>query len=1159
MGIMAYKFQPLHSTFVELLRWRALHHPQKIASTFLLDGETQAVHMTYAELDEQARRTAVLLQERLVPGDRVLLLYPSGLEYISALFGCWYAGVVAVPAYPSRPNQNLARIETILRDADAHAALTTSAMFADLQRKFTSESLVQKLQWILPEQERKGIAEQWREYTPAIEALALLQYTSGSTGTAKGVMIDHDNLVQNAILTKKGMELDSSIRCVSWLPAYHDMGLMGAILEPLYLGGLSILMAPASFLQQPMRWLQAISRFRANTSGGPNFAFDLCMRKVTPEVMETLDLSCWELAFTGSEPIHAKTLKRFYHTFALCGLREEALYPCYGMAEATLFLSGGLREEVPQISRFVPETLEQDYPRLADEGDRTAHPLVSCGRPQPEQRFRIVDPVSQTVCTSNQVGEIWVASPNIAKGYWRNPQETEETFQAFLTENHEGPFLRTGDLGFFSEGELFVTGRLKDLIILHGRNIYPQDVEAIVSNCHPALRPGCCAAFSLVQDTSEGLAVVQEVSRHYQKWDIQEIIQAIRQALAQELETEVVTIELLRMGGILKTTSGKIRRNACRQGFLEGTLPVVERWTLNQTTVPRPVSAVADRHNATARKTEERKEAISEWLKARIAEHAHLDSQRIQADAPFISFGLGSVDAIGLSGELEQWLGVAVSPTLIYDYPSIDALANYLVAVPSSGSRKDINSRRLPAGKVSTPNPHDSGVNGLVGNVVNKTRQQDELSTESDAIAIIGMGCRFPGAEDLAAFWHLLSIGGDAISDVPAERQSNAELYVPEVGTPNKGNTRWGGFLAQVDAFDARFFGISPREAEQLDPQQRLLLEVAWEVFEQAGINPNKLAGSATGVFVGISGYDYALLVASDAQPMDAYAGTGNAHSAAANRLSYTFDFRGPSIAVDTACSSSLVAVHQACQSLRLGECSLALVGGVNVLLAPEPTIAFSQAHMIAPDGRCKTFDAAADGYVRSEGCGLVLLKPLSQALHDGDRVLAVLRGSAVNQDGASNGLTAPNGLAQEAVLRQALATAHVHPAQVSYVETHGTGTMLGDPIEVQALKTVLMQDRSTDQPCVLGAVKSNIGHLEAAAGIAGLIKTVLCLGHQEIPPNLHFRHLNPYIHLSGTPFLIPTQKYPWPSSSVPRFAGVSSFGFGGTNAHVVLEEAPRQ
>jgi acyl transferase domain-containing protein len=425
--------------------------------------------------------------------------------------------------------------------------------------------------------------------------------------------------------------------------------------------------------------------------------------------------------------------------------------------------------------------------------------------------------------------------------------------------------------------------------------------------------------------------------------------------------------------------------------------------------------------------------------------------------------------------------------------------------------------------------------------------------TEIESIAIIGIGCRFPGgASSPAAFWKLLKEGIDTITEVPAERWDADAFYDPNLDSSEKMNTRWGGFLEDIDKFDSLFFRISSGEASAIDPQQRLLLEVSWEALENAGVKPDQLAGSQTGVFIGIWLYDYYKLLIN----APSRAGTGIANSIAANRLSYVLDLRGPSLSVDTACSSSLVAVHTACQSLLTRDSNLALAGGVNVILSPDWTIALSQAGMMASDGRCKTFDATADGYVRGEGCGIVVLKRLADAKVDGDTILAVIRGSAVNQDGRSNGITAPNGLAQQAVIRQALTRANVSPNQIDYVEVHGTGTPLGDRTEVQSLVAVLGAGRAPDQPCFFGSVKANIGHLEAAAGIAGLIKATLCLQHGEIPPQLHLKELNPHLGLEKTPFVIPTPEHPWRSPVRPRFAGVNSFGYGGTNAHLVLEAA---
>lgn len=427
-------------------------------------------------------------------------------------------------------------------------------------------------------------------------------------------------------------------------------------------------------------------------------------------------------------------------------------------------------------------------------------------------------------------------------------------------------------------------------------------------------------------------------------------------------------------------------------------------------------------------------------------------------------------------------------------------------------------------------------------------------------IAVIGLGCRFPGSHNPQEFWQNLVNGVDAIRQVPAERWDIDAFYDSQPGAPGKMITRWGGFIDRVDQFDAQFFGISPREAARMDPQQRILMEVVWEALESAGIPADQLSGSKTGVYVGISNSDYSLVQlresSGDYVAIDAYAGTGNALSIAANRISFAFDLIGPSIAVDTACSSSLVALNLAVQGLRRGEADLAVVGGVNLILSPELTITFSQARMMAADGRCKTFDAAADGYVRGEGCGVVVLKRLADAMQAGDHILAVVHGTAVNQDGRSNGLTAPNGLAQQQVIQAALLDAGVNPGGIDYVEAHGTGTILGDPIEIRALGAVL-RERTKEQPCLVGSVKTNIGHTEAAAGVAGLIKVVLSLQNETIPPHLHLHTVNPYLGLEDLPLEIPTERREWKRGERPRYAGISSFGFGGTNAHVILGEAP--
>src|SRR6201994_1318094 len=438
--------------------------------------------------------------------------------------------------------------------------------------------------------------------------------------------------------------------------------------------------------------------------------------------------------------------------------------------------------------------------------------------------------------------------------------------------------------------------------------------------------------------------------------------------------------------------------------------------------------------------------------------------------------------------------------------------------------------------------------------------QSAERPTEpAPRFAVVGYAARFPGAPDTHEFWGVLREGRDAISEVPKDRWDVDEFFDSEPGVPGKVVTRRAGFVDDVTGFDAPFFGMSTSEVRMLDPQHRLLLETAWHAVEHSGTAPTSLAGSNTGVFVGLATHDSLGMASGELSypEIEAYMAIGTSNAAAAGRISYRLGLQGPAVAVDTACSSSLVAILQACQALRLGECDLALAGGANVLLSPATMITFSSARMLAPDGKCKTFDAAADGYVRGEGCGVIVIKRLEDAIRDGDRIRAVIRGSAINQDGASGGLTVPNGVAQQRVITDALKRANVEPSEVGYLEAHGTGTSLGDPIEAQAAGAVLGVGREPDRPLLIGSAKTNIGHLEAAAGIAGVIKVILSLENQLLPQHLHFDKPSPHIPWDRLAVQVVKEATAWERNGRPRIAGVSSFGFAGTNAHVILEEAP--
>ena len=541
-----------------------------------------------------------------------------------------------------------------------------------------------------------------------------------------------------------------------------------------------------------------------------------------------------------------------------------------------------------------------------------------------------------------------------------------------------------------------------------------------------------------------------------------------------------------------------------------------------------------------------RLESPEEWLISKVSALSGIPRDEIEITRPFRYYGLSSGDVVSIVRDLSVWLDEDLSSTLGFDYPNIQQLAEYL----SDENTESASRQAASSGQY----------NSLSESAGSKYSFHNDIHEDliGDSIAVVGMACRFPGGCNTPEeFWDFLKNRGDGISEVSPERWDMQKFFSNDPDAPGKMYTRWGGFINDIDKFDASFFGISPREARGMDVQQRLVLELSWEALENAGEISDSLVGSQTGVFIGISGSDYGRRLFEDPTRLDLYSGTGSSTSIAANRVSYALGLRGPSFAVDTACSSSLVSVHLACQSLLSGECSMALAGGVNMILSPEMTIIFSKANLMSPDGRCKTFDASANGYVRSEGCGMVVLKRLSDAVRDRNNILCVIRGTYVNQDGWSNGLTVPNGVAQQELLRGALAKACLKPAEVQYVETHGTGTVIGDPIEVRSLGEVMREGRTEDNPLMLGSVKTNIGHLEQAAGIAGLIKVILSLKNGEIPPHLHFKEINPQISLQHIPAVIPADGCPWPRGKQRRIAGVSGFSFGGVNAHVIVEEAP--
>ncbi|MGD0898737.1 MAG: AMP-binding protein [Thermoguttaceae bacterium] len=681
------------TTLVDLLRVHASTIGDKQAFCFVQGQDRDDVSVTYHALDQRAMAIGGQLQALMAPGDRALLLFPPGLDFITAFFGCLYAGVAAVPvALPPR-NRPMSSVEAILKASNPAVILSTADHCELARQSYSRMPALLERPWLATDAVADDRRDAWRDPHVDGRHTAFLQYTSGSTSSPKGVILTHANLLHNAAAIQGAFGNTPEGRGVSWLPLYHDMGLIGGVVQPIYCGALCTLLAPVAFLQRPALWLETIARTRATVSGGPNFGYDLCVRKVPPEERRRLDLSSWEVAFTGAERVRADTIERFTEAFAPCGFRREAFFPCYGLAEATLLVSGGPRQTAPAIVRVRADALARNQVQKAGD-DGASRTFVGCGECLPGQTIAIVDPRTCLRCPEGEVGEIWVQGDSVAGGYFGQPAMTEASFGARLGDTREGPFLRTGDLGFLRGGQLFVTGRIKDVIIIRGRNYYPEDIENSVDGAHPALRAGYCAAFSIDRDDRERLVVVQEIDPRRRDLDADAVLRAIRGAIAAQHELEIYAVVLAKAGEVPKTSSGKTQRSACRERYLNGMMEIIAEWKANLEASEGEIAAV---QSPAGRQDAATAAEIEDWLIQRIARRLGLAPRQIGVATPFIEFGMGSLDALEIAGELERRLGRAVSPTTIYNYPNIAALARWLANPPPDGESPAEIHRAQPA------------------------------------------------------------------------------------------------------------------------------------------------------------------------------------------------------------------------------------------------------------------------------------------------------------------------------------------------------------------------------------------------------------------------------------------------------------------------------
>ncbi|MBX7168178.1 MAG: SDR family NAD(P)-dependent oxidoreductase [Pirellulales bacterium] len=1092
-----------------------------------LDAFGSEQRLDYPELLAEAeRRLAALRTLGLRAGDRLILLPRSTPEFVALFWGCLLGGIVPAPLpLVQGPLANL-------RGDGSRAASAEVARLLAVWRKLGRPLMVVPAELAARRAELEQIAGEplaalrsiadleshtrvTQGHDAAPEDLAYLLFSSGSTSDPKGVMVSHAGSISNLLATRQHNDFDHRDVTLAWAPLYHVIGLTCFHLLPVATGATQVLLDPLAFVQRPELWLEAINRHRVAFTGGPNFAFSLACERVAESALRHLDLSCLKVVLNGGEVVSVATLRRFYRKFKACGLRSEALAPAFGMSET----AGGVCYPRP-TEKFRAFRLDRPAtPGVAAAAGEVATEYANLGYSLPGLEVRIVDDRDQVVL-EREVGHVQVRGAALASGYWGDEQATAAAFV-------DG-WLRTGDLGFLSAGQLAIVGRSKDVIIVHGHNYYAHDLEQAARDVE-GIVPDRVVAASCFDPGLGRERVVMFVAMAPGAPDA--VREQVAAAVQRAIGVRVDAVFVLAADEFPRTPAGKLHRYELRRLLAAGRFDPPQVATA-PTVEPKPVAPVAPQDPAAQ---------VAEVIRAALRELLVTAADSLDDRTSFVELGLDSVLAVRLARDLEDRLAVRLPATTAFEFPNVATLAAHLAG--------RVDPVRLPVAA-----PRGEAAAQVVAS-------QGDLP--DDAVALVGMAGRFPGAADLEEFWQNLAGGRCGIVEIPPERWSLDGFYDPRPGIPGKSISKWAGMLDDPDLFDPRFFGISPHEAQRMDPQQRLLVEVAWEAIERAGLAGGQLNGSATGVFVGISLHDYLRGVIADPAQVDAYTASGNFLSIAANRLSYLFDLKGPSLAVDTGCSSSLVALHLAVESLRRGECDAALVGTAHLHFTPELYINFSQAGMLAADGRVKAFDRRANGYVRGEGVAAVVLKRLRDAVRDGDPIVAVVRGTAVNQDGRTNGLTAPNVVAQVEVLQAAWRNARVEPRTLGLVEAHGTGTSLGDPIEVDAL--VRAFDAATQQAgvepahqcCALGSVKTNIGHLEPASGLAGLLKAVLAMRHRQLPPTLNFEAPNELLRFDESPFYIVDRLRPWIADQVPRRACVSSFGFGGTNAHVVLEEPP--
>ncbi|MFD9443494.1 amino acid adenylation domain-containing protein [Streptomyces sp. NPDC060006] len=1116
--------------------------------------------VTFAELRDDALRVAGgLIAAGVAPGTPVPLVADLGEDFQPMFWGALAAGLTPVPLAP-----DARRVEAVWE------LLGRPPVVVDGRTEPLVTAVHGEIHTVTLDALREGRAPS-RLPRPAPQDIAFLQFSSGSTGTPKGVELTHAGILANLRQIQVAAALTPDDVLAGWMPYFHDMGLIGTHLVPMATRLKQVRLEPLSFAKRPTLWFEAVARHRATVLSAANFALALVVRRVPRTALTGLDLGCVRVMLVGAEPIAPRVWREFAALTASAGLDARAPLPVYGLAEATLAVT------VPPLGEIAaPHVLDRAAlgrgRAVATEPGPHAVELMDLGHPVEGCEIRVTDG-SGRILADRSVGHVEVSGPQLGRGYHRAPEASAATFA-------DGR-LRTGDLGFLADGRLCVTGRHKDVVFVNGRTFHAPDLEETVA-ATPGLPGDTVAVIGSTDPVTGGERVVAFV-----QWarppmaTAAPVLRAAAFRVREALGHDDVRILPLPPGAFPRTTSGKLRRGVLRTRFEAGAYAAVEARVAG--TVPTARSGPAADGGTPDRPTHEARPAHGPTTAPRTARDVQrsvlgvwarvLDRSEaeIGPHERFFDLGGSSLKAMTVLAGLEDTFGVTLEPRDLRDHDTVAALTGHILSLPTGGGAGNEEGRRSDGpGDALGPDGRSTEPARLVGDAPDVplpgeadgppphagTAPGTNRTTEARAaVAVLATACRFPGAETPEAFWELLAAGGDTVGPAPEDRRTGEDRVA---GVPGE-RTRHGSYLADPGAFDAEFFGMDDTEARATDPQARIFLELAHEALERAGYAGPRRTGRRIGVFAatGESGYREILTESADGDlARHPAALTGNLPNLIAARVSQILDLNGPALAVDTACSSALVALHLARRSLLAGECDLAVVGGVNLGLTPTGHRLLEQTGALSPTGVCRAFGAGADGFVPGEGGAALVLARLDDARRADDPVLALVRGTAVNNDGRSLSLMAPSPRGQREVIARAYRDCGVDESAVSYVEAHGTGTPIGDPVEAQSLGHAF-PPRADGSPRLLGSVKANLGHLLNAAGMPALLKVVLALGHRQLPPSPHSAPPAPYLQRVAPGFRLVTEHQEWHAPKGPLVAGVNAFGFGGTNAHAVLEEPP--